>query len=467
MTVVLFISTTTAPLAIQSIKWAALLLGGKFDAKALIVCHASTDPQQTVQALRDLFDGIDVLHSHQVTEDNVFADVKGHFDRQPTLGTWFYWQTDWTLLRTDFKDLMPALAIKPATLFQPQTLPEWIVKLPVFQTTDRTHFDTLKEVHDTVDFRFYFHSGSDGSLIERLKEERNSTSVNVPQHAMEYFEPKIETPPGTVDILIVTYKKDFPWLRYCLKAIRKFGTGFRQVVAAVPRDDYDDLANLTISQYGGKFRIYPYDDVPGKGFVMHAAKICQADLISDADFIMHMDPDCIMKERNDAGHYFMHGLPIMTWRPYESLKGPRLSGVVQDCYMWRSVSEQTLGMPLHAYTMTRHPTVYDRRIYKPFRDRVEEVHGVPFEQWFCKQKNDHPQGVAEFPSLGGFCYERFKHLFTWIDTTVAAPRDLMKAFWSHEGIDQWIGDGWHDGKPVGPNAEKKLTARMLIESWLA
>lgn len=462
MTIILPLGSNT----LRSVKWAALLLGGKIPANALLVPHATDDPSAIVEAIRPLFQSVDVLPTYQVGIDNVWQDVHSHFKRAESTEPWFWWQHDFTLLRADAWPLILAHSVRSDLPFGQIKSPKDLLSREIFHTGE-------------PDFRIAFHVGNnDGSLIADLLAERNSTSVNVPQHAMEYFEPARELLPDTltVDILYVTYAKDFPWLEYSLRSVKKFGVGFRRVIVAVPECDVSLLEEVfdkagvdnEDDQFPGGFEIYPYQDAPpGKGFVMHAAKICQADLITDAAYILHMDSDCIMKEENDAGHYFMHGLPVMPWKPYESLRGPRLSGVVSDCYQWKVVSERTLGMPLNAYTMVRHPTIYPRQIYKPFRDQVERTQGEPFEQWFCKQKNNHPQGVAEFPSLGGFCYERFRHLFTWIDVTVAAPRDLMKAYWSHEGPDQYVGEGWHDGKPVGANARKTKTARQEIEEMLA
>ena len=41
-----------------------------------------------------------------------------------------------------------------------------------------------------------------------------------------------------VDIYIVTYHSDFVWLEYCIKSVRKYASGFRDVVVVTDNDNH-------------------------------------------------------------------------------------------------------------------------------------------------------------------------------------------------------------------------------------
>ena len=54
-----------------------------------------------------------------------------------------------------------------------------------------------------------------------------------------------------VSILIVTYGKDFHWLKWCLKSIEKFSTGFHELVVAIPMNEPWEAVQEFCNEYDG------------------------------------------------------------------------------------------------------------------------------------------------------------------------------------------------------------------------
>src|SRR5437879_1823450 len=91
----------------------------------------------------------------------------------------------------------------------------------------------------------------------------------------------------TIDFVCKTYQNDAPWLQYCLASLRKFCTGFRQVVVLVPTRDHElfKLMNLTAETTIPVSDHYP-DSYLGQQFYK-----LMADVYTDADLIYYFDSD--------------------------------------------------------------------------------------------------------------------------------------------------------------------------------
>lgn len=492
MTIVCPITADTASLAIKSLKWSALLFGGRFEANLLIVPHATVDTTEVVKALSPLFQGVEVLPTHQITPDNVFQDVHGHFERRNVALrgreqynlAWFWWEHDYTALRGDKEALSLIFQnrIVPGLAFQ-RSCRSLFRKADIFDVAlkDRTSFPTLKDAHETVDFRIPIHLGCpDGSLIDRLMEERNSSETNVAVHeaSMEYFTPPAKQLPGAVRIMIVTHKRDFDWLVYALRSIAKFARGFSGVTIAVPTKDELEIQKLLEPFDNDQWNYYTYWEVPDKGMIHHEERICSADEIvpGGTDFVVHFDADCHFTKPTHASQFFnTDGKPWWVWRPYQSLielKG--LKKVVGDCFRWKETVDRALRMDVSQYTMTRHGATIPIGFYKDFRDHVAKVWQMPFRDYVLSCQSTFPQGFCEFGALGGYAAnaEKWKDKWGWRDcTSEPIPDDFIRSYWSHAPlrVDQPVGDGFFNGSPqyAGTNPPVRMTARQELEALLA
>jgi hypothetical protein len=205
-----------------------------------------------------------------------------------------------------------------------------------------------------------------------------------------------------VEILYVTFARDLHWLRYSLESIRKYASGFSGVKIVVPTWDVDKF--LQFERYSTPdcpVLVKNFLEYPGKGFVHHLAMKCYADVFCpEADFILHMDPDCLFKEKVAPDDYFVDGKPVLVIEPYDVLRT-----IHPARYNWKRVTEEALKLDCTHETMCRHPAVHDRATYREMRAYIERVHQTPFLDFVLKQKNSYPQGFGEFNTLGAFAMQ--------------------------------------------------------------
>src|SRR2546430_1989099 len=92
------------------------------------------------------------------------------------------------------------------------------------------------------------------------------------------------------DIFIRSYWKDFAWLELCLAAIAQYCHGFRSVIVVVPRSSQPWLRRFPALE--DKVQVEFCRDYRDDYLGQQATKL-RADTFTDADFICHVDSDCI------------------------------------------------------------------------------------------------------------------------------------------------------------------------------
>ncbi len=231
-----------------------------------------------------------------------------------------------------------------------------------------------------------------------------------------------------VSIVCITYAADIKWLEYNLRSARKFCRGFSEFVIICPLQEFDQFIGLEsrFSTPELPVLVKSYLEYPGKGMVHHEAMICYADVfLPESDFILHTDADCIFTEPVTPDEYIKNGKPVLVAQSFERLKD-------HGCYQWKAVSEKALGFEITHETMQRHPAVHHHGLYRQVRDRIEDQHKVPFIDFVLRQRNEFPQGFAEFPTLGGYAMRHWNDKYHWVEIGKdSPPKDKIKQSWSH------------------------------------
>jgi len=234
-----------------------------------------------------------------------------------------------------------------------------------------------------------------------------------------------------VDILVVSCVRHYPWLRYCLRSIVRFASGFRQVKILVPVEDCAALSPLLdeVPLDGPTIRVMPYEDWPGKGFLRHEYAIMCADDFSEADFICHIDSDCMFTEPVTPEDYFVNGKPILVHASYHWLVTEQQANLG----MWQVAVERAVGWLPTQETMRRHPAVHYRKTYQKTRECIEAHTGMSCAAYVRAGVNDFPQSVAEFPTLGAVAWKFFHEDYHWLDQEKGEwPYSKLTQWWSHQ-----------------------------------
>lgn len=248
-----------------------------------------------------------------------------------------------------------------------------------------------------------------------------------------------------MNIFICTYAKDFRYLRWCLKSIEKFATGFDGLTIAVHAEDEKELRTFAPSFA----EVHPYVPWPGKPFLCHEAQIVRADgHCPKADMILFMDSDCIFTEPVRPEDYLIGGNPVLMHASFEWLTKDR-----PDVGVWQTVTERALGFPVLQELMRRHPAVHHRKVFRKTRECIIMTHGCPMDDYLKEQQDGFPYGFAEFPALGAVAWKFFHGDYHWWNQqTHGFPHSKLVQFWGHGALDEpqdiRIGSGFTKDKPI-------------------
>jgi hypothetical protein len=224
---------------------------------------------------------------------------------------------------------------------------------------------------------------------------------------------------ASCDIVVRSYYRDFRWLRYCLASIERYCTGFRGVVVVIPKSSLAKWRWLGLSADRVVCCPEYRDDYLGQ----QVTKL-HADVYSDADYICHVDSDCVFRRPTTPGDLADADRPYVLMEPYARLD-PHVP--------WRALTELFLGEEVGHEFMRRPPYTFPRWIYPALRKRCKARHSMSIEEYVLSRP---PRGFSEFNTLGAYAYRYHHDAFAWIDVAGGAvPPEPCRVFWSRQTLD--------------------------------
>lgn len=295
-----------------------------------------------------------------------------------------------------------------------------------------------------------FHQCKDGTFIDALTEIAGETRIPLgaafAPSSYPLTAPQVAHAPR-VEILIVTFARDMEFLRYCLKSIRLYASGFHGVTIVVPSHEvglYDWVRR--------EARVVYFDEPAGKGMMAHEIQKCRADeWCPGADFILHLDADCMFFRRVTPADYVKDWQALIVGEPYASITNP-------NRHIWKKCVEDATGHTPKHDCMVRHPQVHPRQTYQATRDAVEAFTGRGFNEYVLSCRNEFPQGFAEYPTLATIGLRDFRLFYNFMEYDHAEDakltgqpagsfqyayrrdRDFLVEWWSHGGIARYKSD---------------------------
>ena len=243
-------------------------------------------------------------------------------------------------------------------------------------------------------------------------------------------------------ILIRTYYKDFPWLHFCLRSIKKFCTGF-DVKIVVPRVRTEALQNIEASLFEN---IHYYDFVPNKGMMTAMNAALDADLICpDSDYIFFLDCDCIFTKPVTPADYFHNGLIVLPVVPFSELAKSADEGERMRATLWPSTVEVAIGWKPFMSTMCRMPVIHHRSVFSATRAMIQTHTGKRPLDYLLSFDNEFPWKFSEFETIGAIADTSPLYQEVGPDYDPRIPFGLHSAkfknvncYWSHSGITQQV-----------------------------
>jgi hypothetical protein len=220
-------------------------------------------------------------------------------------------------------------------------------------------------------------------------------------------------------IFIRSYWKDLPWLQFCLRSIELYCVGFSEVVVVLPRAsrawlDRNPLPSTVRVKYCPTYA----DDYLGQ----QVTKLF-ADTYVNAEFIVHVDADCIFTRPTRPIDLHPDGRPIVVTKRIAELG---------RTYPWRTPTEAFLGCEIILDFMQRPPFAYPRWLYPMIREHCLQRHGMPLDRYILSRP---PRGFSEFNALGAYAWLHHRSRFDFREAgSPEAPVPYCDWHWSWGGL---------------------------------
>lgn len=229
--------------------------------------------------------------------------------------------------------------------------------------------------------------------------------------------------PGTHDLFCVTHGPDAEWTLFMLRSVQKYARGFRNVVVVYP-SKHRHLLEPICTQFGNCKRC-EIDEPENDGHMRQNLTKCKADIFSDADYIHHIDADCMVVSEYRPEMHFTEGRPDLLYSLFSKINSP-----------WQGITQRALGRSVDVETMRRFPFVYPRFLYGALRDRVQRVHGIDFDKYVLTAPGIGGawRGFSEFCSLGALAKYFYPDRFFFYETEIGMKPTQMKQYWTHSHI---------------------------------
>jgi hypothetical protein len=221
-------------------------------------------------------------------------------------------------------------------------------------------------------------------------------------------------------LFIRTYWKDLDWLSLCLASVARYCRGFQDVVVVIPRASEPWLRRASLPPVG---RIEFCRDYKDDYLGQQATKL-HADTFTDAEFICHVDSDCIFVRPASPEDFIVEGRPRIRMRAIELLGRER---------PWQRPTEKFLGWPVDHDFMRHPPFTFPRWLYPQVREHAAIQHVVDLDAYLAMQP---PRGFSEFNVMGAFAWARCRERFLWTQCAEEPPPDSpCRWYWSWGGLD--------------------------------
>jgi hypothetical protein len=222
-------------------------------------------------------------------------------------------------------------------------------------------------------------------------------------------------------IFIKTWKNDLQWLKYCMDSIRKYCSGFDEIVIASDAGCAD-----AVRVFCPDARVESVKEW-GNGYIQQQwVKLC-ADKLINGEQILFVDSDCIFHTPFTPEDFMKDGKPILLKILYSELaKCPLGSKALH----WRKVTEDVVKWNVEWEYMRRCPMMFLSSTVRETREMF------PWLEEYLRQLKS--QKFSEFNVLGAVVENIEPENYSIIDAHDYLPPCPAKQFRSWDGISHEI-----------------------------
>lgn len=226
-------------------------------------------------------------------------------------------------------------------------------------------------------------------------------------------------------IFIRSYNKDFEWLSYCVRSIRKFCSGFSEVVLVIPNGQQVQLTREISERIDRLHTVKEHT----RGYLdQQITKLQAHHWLPDTDQILFVDSDCLFTTPATPESFMRDDKPLLLKTAYDVFRRQQeQTGKKQDVLCWQPITEAAIGFPVAYEYMRRLPILHDVRTlveietrYPRMIDHIRSIRG---------------NGFSEFNVIGAVAERYLSHLYHIQDTEAEPlPPAVCEQSWSWGGI---------------------------------
>jgi len=230
-------------------------------------------------------------------------------------------------------------------------------------------------------------------------------------------------------IFIRSYRKDFQWLSYCVRSIRKYcSEDYREIVLTYPEDD-DGLVPTIVRDLCDK--CIPVKPQAAFGYVDQQITKMKAHHYCQHEMIVYIDSDYVFTQPSTPADFMRNGKVFVLMTPYSVFEENRRNNPQYDANVlkWRTATRNAIGINPDYEFMRWAPAVFNAETLRC----VERDYPTLLTHHCPRLKGTFD--FSEFNVLGAYAYVHHPEIYTFVNTeTDEMPRKVIKQHWSWGGL---------------------------------
>lgn len=222
------------------------------------------------------------------------------------------------------------------------------------------------------------------------------------------------------DIFIRTYIKDLEWLDYCVRSIKKFCSGYRDIVIVYPEGD-DECGKFSDTS----FPVKPINQdgyIDQQYFKLTAYNYCKPDVTH----LLMLDSDCFVHGRVSPETYIRNNKILFPITHKSFLQGI-------DCQEYIKACQKIFNREVDYEFMRRQPFLLQVKDLKSFTKWFNETHGLDLKSYLSESKRE--DSFSEYNVMGAYLYYVEKSLdYYFYDTNSEVYFNPVFQHWSYGGL---------------------------------
>ena len=234
----------------------------------------------------------------------------------------------------------------------------------------------------------------------------------------------------TVDIFIKTYHKDFIWLEYLLKSIKKFASGFRRVVIVSDDDGnilpekFKDIIDFTII-YVPKPSIKDRNIQHGVGYIWQQCIKLTWYKYTDANAIIIFDSDEMLTSPTTPDSFKTNGKFNWYYRKWEDAGSAICHKKSVDTILKINTPYESMCITGFYFTLSS---------TKALEEYLNKLYGI--SDIFSIINICKLESLSEFNIFGNFIYSIEHSDYNYLFNTTGAFNQTILKSWSWGGLEE-------------------------------